>query len=107
MSNRRKAGAARRAGVRPAPRTVEVAGTGDWATWSCTARADFPARVLELLEKMDLPGIVAAMDLIVVDHNFPDSLGAVATSMADVDPYQGTLHMAGRILDAIGKLPNR
>lgn len=97
----------RRPAGRPAPRTVEVTGSGDFAEWACTARADFPARVLADLQSGSIDRIMAALDVIVVEHNFPDSAGELAEHMTDVDPYRGLLAIAGAVFDAIGKLPSR
>lgn len=97
----------RKAARRPEPRTVTVAGEGEFAEWSCSARADFPARVLAQLQSSDISQIMAALDVIVIEHNFPDAAGEVAASMADVDPYDGLLTITGGVFDAIGKLPNR
>jgi hypothetical protein len=99
--------AKRRAAARPVARTVDVQGKGDFAEWSATARADFPARVLADLQSGSIERIMVALDTIVIDHNFPDVDGEIAASMADVDPYDGLLEIAGGIFDAIGKLPNR
>jgi hypothetical protein len=98
----------RRAAKRPAPRTVTVLiESGDFAGWEATARADFPASLLAELESGKVERIMKALDVIVVDHNFPDMNDEVATSMAEVDPYTGLIAVADRIFDAIGKLPNR
>lgn len=97
----------RKVATRPAPRTVQVKGTGDYADWECTVRADFPARIVGDLESAKVDRIIAAFDSIIVDHNFPDSAGDLAVTMADVDPYDGLLTMAGLAFDAIGKLPPR
>ena len=98
----------RKAAPRPEPRTVDVAVVkGDFVGWEATARADFPARILADLQSSDIARIMAALDVIVVSHNFPDSTGEIAAAMADVDPYDGLLLVAGEIFDAIGKLPNR
>lgn len=99
---------ARKPAKRPAPRTVTVAvAEGDFAGWEATARADFPARVLADLQSDSIARIMAALDVIIVDHNFPDATDAIAGSMADVDPYEGLLRIAGELFEAIGKLPNR
>ena len=58
-----------------------------------------------LLQKM--ADIIAALDVIVIDHNLPDANDELAASMAEVDPYDGLMDMATGIFDAIGKLPNR
>lgn len=98
----------RRAAKRPAPRTVTVLiEDGDFAGWEATARADFPASLLAELESGKVERIMKALDLIVLDHNFPDSTDEVAASMSEVDPYDGLLVVSDRIFDAIAKLPNR
>lgn len=98
----------RKAAKRPSIRTVSVLlEEGDFAGWEATARADFPAKVLADLESASIARIMTALDVIVIDHNFPNSEDEVAASMAEVDPYDGLLIVAGKIFDAIGKLPNR
>jgi hypothetical protein len=100
-------GPKRKAASRPAARTVEVHGTGEFAEWEGTAKADFPASVLADLQSESIERIMQALDVIVIDHNFPDADGDVAEVMADVDPYDGLLMISGQIFEAIGKLPNR
>ena len=98
----------RTAARRPSPRLVSVViGTGDYEGWEATARADFPAGLLADLTSNDIGRIMHVLDVIVTDHNMPDSSDQVAKSMADVDPYQGLMAVAGEIFDAISKLPNR
>lgn len=99
----------KRAGKRPAPRMVTFSGPagGEYADWTMTARADFPANVLASLQSGQISDIVSALDRIVVDHNLPDESGEVATSMGEVDPYDGLVIMAQGIFDALDKLPNR
>jgi hypothetical protein len=92
---------------RPEPRTVSVRGEGVWDGWEATARADFPARVLFALQSPRLEDVFGALDSIVITHNLPDENGELAGSMADVDPREGALAIAGLIFDAIGSLPNR
>jgi uncharacterized tellurite resistance protein B-like protein len=98
----------RKAAKRPAPRTVTVAiEGGDFDGWEATARADFPAALLEDLQSGSISRIIAVLDAIVTDHNMPDSEDNVAAKMADVDPYAGLMEVANAIFDKIGKLPNR
>lgn len=98
----------KRAAKRPAARTVRVEITeGDYAGWEATARADFPARVLALLQSGSMEDIVKALDAIVIDHNMPDGDDEIAASMGEVDPYDGMMQIAGKIFDALGTLPNR
>lgn len=94
---------------RPLPRTVTVTGEEGtpWAGWEVTAKADFPARVLIDLQGDDYAAFYAAFDRIVISHNLPDDTGALASSMAEVDPREGAQHMAERVFDAIGALPKR
>lgn len=92
---------------RPAARTVHVTGSGEFAGWEATARADFPAKVLADLQSQSVERIMAALDAIVIEHNLPNMDGELAARMADVDPYDGALAIAGAIFEAIGKLPNR
>lgn len=100
--------ARRKPARRPAPRVVTVAiSEGDFAGWEATARADFPARVLADLQSESIERIMNALDAIIVTHNFPDASDELASTMADVDPYDGLLKIAAEIFEALGKLPNR
>jgi hypothetical protein len=100
--------AKRKPAKRPAPRTVHVLiADGDFAGWEATARADFPARVLSDLQSESIERIMHALDVIIIDHNFPDASDQLAETMQDVDPYEGILKIAGELFDALGKLPNR
>lgn len=99
--------AKRRPAARPAPRTVEVTGTGEFATWEARALASFRAAWLVELESGSVTRILAVLERIVVDHNMPNADGELAEHLADVDPYDGLLNVAGAITDAIGKLPPR
>jgi len=93
---------------RPPARTVTVSiTTGDFAGWEATARADFPARVMADLQSDSIERIIGALDVVIVEHNFPDEYDELATAMLDVDPYEGLLAVSGKLFDAIGKLPNR
>jgi hypothetical protein len=80
---------------------------GEFAGWEATARADFPARLLADLQSGKVDRLITALDEIITDHNFPDSEDRIAATMSEVDPYPGLLEVGGRVLDAIGKLPNR
>lgn len=98
----------RRPAKRPAQRTVTVViESGDFEGWEATARADFPARILTDLESGKVARIMAALDVIIVDHNFPSADDQLAETMADVDPYDGLLAVADAIFRAIEKLPSR
>lgn len=97
----------RAVGAKPKPRTVEVTGSDLWATWACTARVDFPARLLADLQSGSVDRILAAMGVIIVSHNFPGEDGELAADLGSVDPYTGLVAMAGEVIDAIGKVPNR
>lgn len=100
--------ARRKPAKRPAPRTVEVTiAGGDFDGWWCVARADFPARVLGDMQSGSIDRIMRALDAVIVDHNFPGPDDELATSMGEVDPYDGLMTVAGRVIDAIGKLPPR
>jgi hypothetical protein len=93
---------------RPAPRTITVTiEAGDFAGWSATARADFPARLLVKLESGKLSEVLEVLGEIIVDHNMPNSDGEIAASLADVDPYAGMLAVSNAIGEALGKVPNR
>lgn len=108
MTNRTTRRADARAAARPPARTIEVELTeGPFAGWRCTARADFPASVLEQLQSDQIADIVGAFDRIVIDHNFPNEHDDVATSMGEVDPYDGLLAVVGEVFDRLGTLPPR
>lgn len=96
-----------KAARRPAARTVSITLEGDFEGWQATARADFPARWLAELDPNDMPTFTTFMDRIVISHNLPDSNDEVASSMADVDPYDGLIRMGDAIVEAIAKLPKR
>jgi hypothetical protein len=98
----------RKAAKRPAHRTILVTITeGDYEGWEATARVDFPLTVLEDLESGNVTRLVHALDVILVDHNFPNEHDEIAASMAEVDPYDGLMVVANRVFQAIAKLPNR
>lgn len=98
----------RKAARRPPPRTVSVTiEDGDFAGWSATARADFPARLVADLESGRIDAVLAVLERIITDHNMPDEAGEIAEHLADVDPYAGLLAVSNALGDAIGQLPNR
>lgn len=98
----------RKAAKRPAARTVTVTvAEGDFAGWSATARADFPARLVEGLESGKIAEVLGVLEVIIVEHNMPDEHDDVAAHLSDVDPYAGLLAVANLIGEAIAKLPNR
>lgn len=99
--------ATRKAAKRPAPRTVSVTLTGTYAGWSATARADFPVSYLTELQSGEIARIMPILDRVILEHNMPNADDEIASTMADVDPYDGMTTMAAAIFDAIGKLPNR
>lgn len=101
--------ARRKAGTRPAARTVEATGKagGEFADWWCRARVDFRAAWLVELGSGDVARIIRVLGLIILEHNFPDADGEVAATLEDVDPYDGLMHVAGELTDAIGTLPPR
>jgi hypothetical protein len=98
---------AQRAASLPPLRSFTLHGAGPFAGWEAEARADFPASVLANLQSGDIGRIMEALDSIIISHNFPDSADQLAATMAEVDPYDGAIHMAGIIFDWINKLPNR
>jgi hypothetical protein len=97
----------RKAGGRPAPRTIEVSGLGEFADWWCRARVDFRTGWLADLSSGNVERIVAALGRIILEHNFPAESGEIAETLDDVDPYDGLMHVAGELADALGKLPPR
>lgn len=104
---RRARPSGRPAGKRPPRREVEVSGPKGFDDWACRARADFPTSTLADLQSGSVDRIVKALDVIVIEHNFPNVDDDVAATMGDVDPYSGLLAMSAAIIDAIGKLPPR
>ena len=80
---------------------------GDFAGWSATARADFPARLVIDLDSGQVEKILSVLEVIIVDHNMPDQADQVAEHLADVDPYAGLLAIANALGAELGKLPNR
>lgn len=91
----------------PEARTVHVKLDDPYAGWEATAKADFKAKHLAALESGKVERIIPVLDAIIIEHNFPDAdTGERAASMGDVD-VGGMAAAAGKIFDAIGKLPNR
>jgi hypothetical protein len=98
----------RRAARRPKPRTVTVTiEGGDFDGWSATARADFPARLVGGLESGKLAAILETLEVIIVEHNMPDTAGNIAERLEDVDPYAGLLAVSNRLGEALARLPPR
>ena len=99
----------RRVAARPKPRTIEVElnGESEFPGWWCTARVDFPARLVADLNSGDLDRMLGALSVVIVDWNFPDEKGGRAATLKDVDPYTGLIAVAGVVFPAITKLPNR
>ena len=92
----------------PVPaRTVSANGEGPYADWHVTLRSDFSARMLVELQSGDVLRVMAAVDPLVVEHNFPDGAGALASSILDAVPWDAALTVVTRALGEIGKLPNR
>lgn len=93
---------------RPKPRTVEVAvESGDFEGWRATVRVDFPAKVLEDMQSGNVERIMRAAELVILEHNFPDSEGFVATRLTDVDPFGGIVAVLNLGMGAIKSLPPR
>lgn len=98
----------KRAAKRPPTRTVEVGiAEGDFAGWQATFRVDFPARLLEEFESGSAQRVIAALQKLVIEHNFPDVDGEVAATLIDVDPYTGLVAIADAYMDALRALPPR
>lgn len=97
----------RQAAPRPETRTIDVALGGAYQGWEVTAKADFRAGLLVDLQSGSVERVIAAMDEIVIDHNFPNSAGEIAANMAQVDPYGGLIEAGIAIFTKLGKLPNR
>ena len=93
---------------RPKPRTIEVrVAEGEYAGWQATIRIDFPASLLGDFQSGNVDKILAAAARVVIDHNFPDSEGFVATRLADVDPFVGIVVVINQAMGAIASLPPR
>jgi hypothetical protein len=98
----------RKVAKRPEPRTVEIELTeGAFAGWWARILVDFPMRVMLEIESGKAERVMAALDGIIVDHNFPGADGERAASIADVDPYTGMVAIADRFMDAMRSVPNR
>lgn len=97
----------RRAAKRPPSRTVVIKLDGPFEGWEATCKADAPWRVLADLGSDSLDRIIAGLDGLVIDHNFPDSTDEVAASMGEVDPSDAVQLLAERYPEAVGKLPPR
>ena len=98
----------KRAAKRPPVRTVEVGiPEGDFAGWQATFRVDFPAKLIEEFESNNARRVIAALQVLVVDHNFPDANGEIAETLIDVDPYTGLVAIADAYMDALRALPPR
>lgn len=81
--------------------------TGEYDGWTATARADFPARLLQDLGSGDINRVMACLEAIITEYDMPDSDGNVAETLSDVDPYSGLFAVAGEIIPAIKRLPPR
>ena len=98
----------RKVAKRPTPRSVEVELVdGEFAGWYARILVDFPMRVMLEIESGKAERVIAALDRIIVDHNFPARDGELATSCADVDPYTGLVAVADRFMDVMRSAPNR
>jgi hypothetical protein len=93
---------------RPKARTVTfTVKEGEFVGWQATIRADFPASVLSDLQSSSIERILTALSRIVVDHNMPNDQDEIASSMDEVDPYDGLMVVAAGLFDELAKLPNR
>lgn len=87
---------------RPEPRMVTVGiAEGRFAGWRARVVVDWPAALLEDLTSGDMKRIMAAAERIIVAHNFPDSTGAHAASLAEVDPIRGVMAVLREVDAAI------
>lgn len=105
--NRQERRLAARVAARPPARTVTVSGTGEFADWTATARADFPAGWLADLDSGNASRVLDVLERIIVEHNLPDDNDELAESVRDVSPYDGLMNIGTAIGQAIGRLPNR
>lgn len=93
---------------RPEPRTIEVAiSEGDFEGWWALVRVDFPAALLEDIQSDNATRFLAASAKVIVEHNFPGTDGALAKTLADVDPYDGLVEIMRAFFDAKRSLPPR
>lgn len=98
---------ARKPARNPAPRTIALTiAEGDFAGWECTALVSFPAAWILDLQSGDFARILAVLDRIITEHNFPNADGELAERMADVD-YEGLRAVAETFTEALGRLPPR
>jgi len=95
----------RQVAKRPAPRIADIELAG-YPGWAATVRVDFPARIAIDAQSGDVPRVVAALEAIVVSHNFPNEAGEPAESLADVDAAALAALSAG-IGEALTRLPPR
>jgi hypothetical protein len=95
----------RSAAARPEVRTVTLSLPEPYAGWTFTARTDYPARVLEDLTSDNIFQVARALNLIVLEHNFPDINGNVAGDLMDVDPVGGIIAALGEY-NRSRKVPN-
>lgn len=77
------------------------------AGWWCRASVDFPARIIGDLRSSDAERVMAVFRTIFLEHNFPDSDGAIAKTLEDVDPFRALAIMAGAVFEEIARLPPR
>jgi hypothetical protein len=107
---RRPRASARKAARRPdgyAARTVTVKLKAPFEEWVAECRADFPLRVFQDLNSGDIDRVLPALDRIVLEHNFPDETGELATALADVDPPDAVTLLVEGLSEEVGKLPPR
>lgn len=99
----------RKAAKRPKLRTVTFTAPddSDYPGWSITIRADFPAKRLAAFQSGRIADMIEALDGIVIDHNLPDENDEIASTLNDVDPYEGLLFVVDGAMDEIAKLPPR
>ena len=101
------AGARRRVAKRPPARFVEVELEGEFDGWWARCRADFSTSLIAELQSQDIDEVLAALAVIIVEHNMPNSEGELAEHLRDVDPYIGLGAMLDKLTATLQKLPPR
>lgn len=91
----------------PAEPPVELALASPFDGWTFTARTDFSVRVLAELQSRDIARIIAALDQVILSHNFPNADGKLAAQLEDVSPWKALTKIVEALVAGMGgKLPN-
>lgn len=93
--------------AKPNFRTVEVHLDAPYEGWTATLKADgISARVMIELQSSDVQKQFAAMERLIVAHNFLDADGKPAESVLDA-PIDALTAAIGKWGDAVAALPPR